>query len=322
MKAIVYDRYGATDVLALRDIDKPTVADDGVLVHVRAAAANPLDWHYMKGEPYIMRLQSGLRGPKRHVLGNDMAGVVEAVGNAVTRFHAGDAVIGDVDGSFADYASASEAILAPKPANLPFEQAAAVPVAAVTALQGLRDHGRVQSGQRALIIGASGGVGTFAVQLAKAFGAEVTGACSTRNVDMVRSIGADHVIDYTHEDVITPGQQYDIIFQLAGIRSPSDCRRALTRTGTLILSSGESTGHWVGPIGRMATAVALSPFVSQRLVSFIAKRSGDDLRYLTALIEQGTVTPVIDRTYVLSEVPEAIRYVEQGHTRGKIVIVV
>jgi NADPH:quinone reductase-like Zn-dependent oxidoreductase len=249
-----------------------------------------------------------------------MAGEVEAVGNAVRRFHLGDQVIGDVDGSFADYTGAPERLLAPKPANLTFEQAAAIPVAGVTALQGLRDHGRIQSGQQVLIIGASGGVGTFAVQLAKAFGAEVTGVCSTRNVDLVRSIGADHVIDYTHDDFMRQERRYDLIFQLAGTRSPSDCRRALTPTGTLLLSSGESTGHWIGPIGRMVTAAALSPFVSQRLGAFLAKRNADDLRYLTALIEQGTVTPVIDRTYVLSEVPDAIRYLEQGHSRGKIVI--
>jgi NADPH:quinone reductase-like Zn-dependent oxidoreductase len=322
MKAIVQDTYGSPDVLQLKDIDKPIVTDDGVLVRVRAAAANPLDWHFMRGQPYIMRPQSGLRSPKRSVLGNDMAGEVEAVGKNVTRFRSGDEVFGDVNGSYAEYASVSEDLLGLKPANLTFEQAAAVPVAGVTALQGLRDQGRIQSGQKVLIIGASGGVGTFAVQIAKSFGADVTGVCSTRNVEMVRSIGADHVIDYTQEDFNRSGQRYDLIFQLAGTRSPSDCRRALTSKGTLVLSSGESDGRWIGPVDRIIKAVLLSPFVSQRLGPFLAKPNKEDLQVLKELIEASKVTPVIDRTYPLSEVPAAIRYLEEGHARGKIIIAV
>src|SRR5712691_3441651 len=310
MKAIVYDRYGSADVLELMSIDKPVVKDDQVRVRIRAASANPLDWHFMRGQPYIMRPQSGLRSPKRRVLGNDMAGEVEAVGRNVTRFRPGDEVMADVNGSFAEYTSVSEDILGLKPANLTFEQAAAVPVAGVTALQGLRDQGRIRSEQKVLIIGASGGVGTFAVQIAKSFGAHVTGVCSTRNVDMVRSIGADHVIDYTQEDFTQSGQKYDLILQLAGTRSPSDCRRALTSKGVLVLSSGESSGRWIGPVDRIIKAVVLSPFVSQRLVALVAKRSKEDLQVLKELIEAGKVTPVVDRTYPLSDVPEAVRYVE------------
>jgi NADPH:quinone reductase-like Zn-dependent oxidoreductase len=321
MKAIVYDRYGSADVLDLKNIDKPVVRDDQVLVRIRAASANPLDWHFMRGQPYIMRPQSGLRGPKRRVLGNDMAGEVEAVGKNVTRFRPGDEVMADVDGSFAEYTSVSEDILGMKPANLTFEQAAAVPVAGVTALQGLRDQGRIRSGQKVLIIGASGGVGTFAVQIAKSFQADVTGVCSTRNVDMVRSIGANHVIDYSREDFTESGK-YDLILQFAGTRSPSDCRRALTSKGTLVLSSGESSGRWIGPVGRIIKAIVLSPFVSQKLGTLLAKRSKEDLQVLGELIEAGKVTPVIDRTYPLSEVPEAIRYLEEGHARGKVVITV
>jgi NADPH:quinone reductase-like Zn-dependent oxidoreductase len=322
MKAIVYTKYGPTDVLELKDIDKPVVKDDDVLVHIRAGSANPLDWHFMKGEPYIARLQLGLRRPKRNVLGNDMAGEVEAVGKNVTRFRPGDEVMGDVNGSFAEYACASEELLAVKPANLTFEQAAAVPVAGLTAVQGLRDHGRIQAGQTVLIIGAGGGVGTFAVQLAKELGGHVTGVCSTTKVDLVRSLGADHVVDYTQEDFTRTGQRYDLIFQLAGTSSPSDCRRALTSRGTLLLSSGESPGRWIGPIGRIIKALVLSPFVRQRLVPFEAKRNKQDLALLAELTEAGKVTPVIDRTYPLSEVPEAIRYLEEGHARGKIVITV
>lgn len=322
MKAIVYYRYGSADVLELTDVDTPAVTDDGVLLRIRAASANPLDWHFMRGQPYIMRSQSGLRGPKRHFLGNDVAGEVEAVGKSVTRFRPGDEVFGDVSGSYAEYAGVSEDLLAMKPANLTFEQAAAVPVAGITALQGLRDHGRIQPGQRVLIVGAGGGVGTFAVQLAKEFGAHVTGVCSATKVELVRSLGADRVIDYTTSDFARSGERYDLILQLAGTLSPSACRRALTSKGTLLLSSGESNGRWIGPVGRIIKAVVLSPFVSQRLVSFLAKRSTADLDVLKELIEAGKVTPVIDRTYPLSEVPEAIRYLEQGHARGKVVITI
>jgi len=323
LKAITYHTYGSPDVLEFQEVDEPVVNDDEVLVRVRAASANPRDWHLMRGLPSIMRLRFGLRRPTSSLLGSDMAGRVEAVGKNVTRFRPGDEVFAHVlAGGFAEYTCVSEDFLGLKPANLTFEQAAAVPLAALTALQGLRDQGRIQPGQKVLIIGASGGVGTFAVQLGKSFGAEVTGVCSTRNVDMVRSIGADHVIDYTQEDFTRSGQRYDLILQLAGTRSPSDCRRALTSKGTLLLSSGESDGRWIGPIDRIIKAVVLSPFVGQRLVSFEAKRSGEDLRVLKELIEAGKVSPVIDRTYSLGETPEAIRYLEEGHARGKVVITV
>jgi NADPH:quinone reductase-like Zn-dependent oxidoreductase len=323
MKAIVQDRYGSPDVLELREIDKPVVEDDEVLVRVRAASANPADWHFMRGVPYIMRPQSGLGKPKSSVLGRDISGQVDAVGKDVTRFRPGDEVFANVEaGGFAEYTCVSEGLVAPKPANLTFERAAAVPLAALTAVQGLRDAGQVQPGQKVLIVGASGGVGTFAVQIAKSFGAEVTGVCRTRNVEMVRSLGADHVIDYTQEDFTESGQKYELIFQLAGTRSPSDCRRALTSKGTLVLSSGESDGRWIGPVARMIKAAVLSPFVSQKLGSFLAKPNQDDLQFLKELIEAGKVKPVIDRTYPLSEVPDAIRYLEEGHARGKVVITV
>jgi NADPH:quinone reductase-like Zn-dependent oxidoreductase len=323
LKAITYHRYGSPDVLELQAVDEPVVGDDDVLVRVRAVSVNPRDWHFMRGLPYVIRPQFGLRRPKNRYLGSDVAGQVEAVGKNVTRFRPGDEVFADVvTGGFAEYVAVPEDLLELKPANLTFEQAAAVPLAALTALQGLRDHGRIQPGQKVLIIGAAGGVGTFAVQLAKLFGAEVTGVCSTGKVDLVRSIGADQVIDYTRQDFTRSGQRYDVVLQLAGTRSPSDCRRALTPTGTLLLSSGESSGRWVGPIGRIVKALLLSPLVRQRLAPFEAKRSRQDLTAVKELIEAGKLTPVIDRTYSLSEVPEAIRYLEEGHARGKIVVTV
>lgn len=323
MKAIVQDEYGPPDVLELREIAAPVVADDDVLVRVHAASANPADWHFMRGVPYVLRPGAGLAKPKNKVLGRDIAGSVEAVGQDVTQFHAGDEVFANVEsGGFAEYACVSESLLAPKPSNLTFEQAAAVPLAALTALQGLRDKGKVQPEQKVLIIGASGGVGTFSVQIAKVLGADVTGVGSARNVEMVRSLGADHVIDYTKTDFTRSGQKYDLIFQLAGTRSPSDCRRALTPKGTLVLSSGESDGHWLGPVDRMIKAAVLSPFVSQKLGAFLAKPTQQDLQLLRELIEADKVKPVIDRTYSLSEAPEAIRYLEEGHARGKIVITV
>jgi NADPH:quinone reductase-like Zn-dependent oxidoreductase len=322
VQAITYHRYGPPEVLELETVDLPALGDDEVLVRVRAASVNPRDWHYLRGLPYIMR-PIGLRIPGDGGLGSDMAGQVEAVGRAVTRFRPGDEVYAFVlAGGFAEYARVPENVLGPKPANLSFEQAAAVPLAALTALQGLRDHGRVQPGQRVLIIGASGGVGTFAVQLAKLFGAEVTGVCSTRNLELVRSLGADHVIDYTREDFAGNGRRYDLVFQLAGTRSPAAIRRALTPRGRLILSSGESSGRWVGPMDRIVKAAALSPFVPQTLAPFEAKQSRDDLQVLKDLIEAGKLTPVIDRTYPLRETPEALRYLEKGHARGKVVITV
>jgi NADPH:quinone reductase-like Zn-dependent oxidoreductase len=322
MKAIAYHRYGPPEVLGLEEVDEPVVQDDDVLVRVRAASVNPRDWHFLRGLPYVVR-PVGLRRPKSGVLGSDIAGQVEAVGKAVTRFRPGDEVFAFVlSGAFAEHAAVPEAVLGLKPATLTFEQAATVPLAALTALQGLRDHGRVQPGQKVLILGASGGVGTFAVQLAKSFGAEVTGVSSTRNLELVRSLGADHVIDYTREDFTRSGQTYDLIFQLAGTRSPSDLRRALTPKGTLVLSSGESDGRWIGPLGRVIKAAVLSPLVRQRLGTFEAKQSGDDLRVLKELIESGKLAPVIDRTYPLIETPEAIRYLEKGHARGKVVVTV
>jgi NADPH:quinone reductase-like Zn-dependent oxidoreductase len=322
LKAIVCHRYGPPDDLRFEEVDEPVAKDDEVLVRVRAASVNPRDWHFMRGLPAVLR-PLGLRLPKGGVLGSDLAGQVEAVGANVTRFRPGDEVFAHVlEGAFAEYAAVPEGVLWPKPANLTFEQAATVPLAGLTALQGLRDHGRVQPGQKLLIIGASGGVGSFAVQLGKLFGAHVTGVCSTRKVDLVRSIGADHVIDYTQEDFTRDGQRYDLILQLAGTRSPSDCRRALTPKGTLLLSSGESGGRWIGPLDRIIRAAVLSPFVGQRLAPFEAKQRQDDLRLLKELIETGGVSPVIDRTYALTETPEAIRYLEEGHARGKVAITV
>jgi NADPH:quinone reductase-like Zn-dependent oxidoreductase len=326
VKAIVRGRYGSPDVLELTEIDKPEPGDDEVLVRVHAASVNPADWHFLRGTPYIARLQLGLRKPKDRVLGCDVAGQVEAVGKNVTMFRPGDDVFGSPFmhglGAFAEWICISEDLLAPKPAALSFEQVAAVPLAASTALQGLRDHGRIETGYKVLIIGASGGVGTFAVQIAKSFDAEVTGVCSTRNVDMVRSLGADHIIDYTKEDFTQSGQQYDLIFQLAGTRSPSECRSALTSNGTLVISSGESEGRWIGPVDRVIKALVLSALVSQKLATFTVKPNREDLQLLKQFIEDGTLTLVIDRTYQLARVPEAIRYLEEGHARGKVVVTV
>jgi NADPH:quinone reductase-like Zn-dependent oxidoreductase len=322
MKAIAYEEFGSADVLELKEVRKPDVGRDEVLVRVRAASPNPWDWHFMRGLPYIARLAgAGLRKPKKSVLGSDMAGEVEAVGNEVTRFRPGDEVFGFVRaGGFAEYVSAPEELLALKPANLSFQQAATVPLAALTALQGLRDVGEIRSGQKVLIVGASGGVGTFAVQIAKWFGADVTGVCSTRNLEMVRSIGADSVIDYTREDFTRSGQKYDLIFQLAGTTSPSACRRILTPKGRLVLSSGDSPGRFVGPVDRIIKAVLLSLFIGQTLRPLDTKPNSRDLQFLSELIEAGSVTPVIDRTYRLSEAADAIRYLETGRVRGKVVI--
>jgi NADPH:quinone reductase-like Zn-dependent oxidoreductase len=326
VRAIVRDSYGSPDVLELTDIDKPEPADDEVLVRVYAASVNPADWHFLRGVPYIARMQFGLRKPKDRVLGCDVAGRVEAVGKNVTMLQPGEEVFGSPFmhglGAFAEWVCISEDLLAPKPAALSFEQVAALPLAASTALQGLRDQGRIEPGHKVLIIGASGGVGTFAVQIAKSFDAEVSGVCSTRNVEMVRSLGADHVIDYTQEDFTQSGQNYDLILQLAGTLSPSECRSALTSNGTLLISSGESEGRWIGPVDRVIKALVLSPFVSQKIVSFTVKPNREDLQLLKQFIEDGTLTPVIDRTYPLAQVPEAIRYLEEGHARGKVVIIV
>ncbi len=327
MKAIVQDTYGPPrDTARLEDVAMPAVGDDDVLLRVRAASVNPADWHVMRGVPRIARLSFGARRPNDPIQGCDVAGQVDAVGKDVRSFAPGDEVYGCAFmrgfGAFAEYASVPEDVLATKPANLSFDVAAAVPLAALTALQGVRDHGAAAPGRRILIIGASGGVGTFAVQIAKALGAEVTGVCSTRNVDMVRSLGADHVIDYTREDFTRGAARYDVIFQLAGTLSPSACRRALTPKGTLLLSSGESNGRWIGPLVRVIKAQAMSPFVGQTLVSFTVSSNRGDLESLTELVESGQVTPVVDRTYPLAEVPEAMGYLEEGHARGKVVITV
>jgi len=323
MKAIVQDTYGSTDVLELRDIDKPEIADDEVLVRVHAAGVDRGVWHTMTGLPYPIRLAGyGLRAPRTPVPGMDVAGVVEAVGNDVTRFQPGDEVFGIAKGAFAEYARAPESKLAPKPANLTFEQAAVVAISGLPALQALRDHGKVRAGQKVLIIGASGGVGTYAVQLAKAFGAEVTAVCSTTKVDMVRSLGADHVIDYTRDDFADGVSRYDVILDIGGNSSLSRLRRALTPRGTLVIVGGEKDGRWLGGTDRQIRALMLSPFLGQKLGTFISKENHEDMLVLKKLIEAGKVTPVIDRTYPLSEAPQAIRYLEQGHARGKVVITV
>jgi NADPH:quinone reductase-like Zn-dependent oxidoreductase len=323
MKAIVRDTYGSAGVLELRDIDKPEIGDDEVLVRVRAAGVDQGVWHVMTGLPYPIRLAGyGLRAPETPVLGADVAGVVEAVGNDVTRFQPGEEVFGIAKGSYAQYARARADRLAPKPANLSLEQAAVVAISGLTALQAVRDHGRVESGQKVLVIGASGGVGTYAVQLAKAFGAEVTGVCSTTKVDIVRSIGADHVIDYTRDDFAAGEQRYDVIVDIGGNSSLSRLRRALTRKGTLVIAGGETDGRWLGGSDRQVRALLLSPFVGQKLGTFVSRENHEDMIVLKELIEAGKLTPVIDRTYPLSDVPEAIRYMREGRARGKLVITV
>jgi len=322
MKAIVQDSYGAAEVLELRDIDKPEIGDQDVLVRVRAAGVNPADWAVMSGLPYVARPAYGLRTPKNSVRGTDVAGQVEAVGSAVTRFQPGDEVFGWCIGSFADYAAVSQDALALKPANVTFEQAAAVPMAGMVALQALRDHGGVQAGQKVLINGASGGIGTFAVQIAKSMGADVTGVCSTGNAEMVRSIGADQVVDYTHEDFSRSGQRYDFILDNVANHSLSDLRGALTPTGTLVPNGGAFDNHWFAGGGRVISALVVSRFVGQHLRPFLLSPKVEDLDVLKDLIEAGKLTPVIDRTYPLSETSQAIDHVGKGHARGKVAITV
>jgi NADPH:quinone reductase-like Zn-dependent oxidoreductase len=320
MKAIVYRCYGSPDVLKLEDIEKPTPADDEVLVKVVAASVNPLDWHYMRGSPYFMRLGSGLGAPNDTSMGVDFAGTVHAVGGNVKRFKPGDEVFGGTSGAFAEYVTVREdRAVVLKPANMTFEQVASVPIAAISALQALRDKGKLKPGQKVLINGASGGVGTFAVQIARSFGAEVTGVCSTRNVEMVRSIGADHVIDYTQEDYTKSGQRYDLIIDNVGNHSLLANRRVLNPNGNFVIVGG-SKGDWLGPLMGPIKALMLSPFVGQEFVFLMAELHNVDLAILGDLMQAGKVTPVIDRRYQLSEVPAAIRYSEEGHARGKIVI--
>jgi NADPH:quinone reductase-like Zn-dependent oxidoreductase len=322
MKAIVYREYGTADVLRLEEIARPVPKDNQVLVKVRAASANPLDWHEMRGTPYLVRIETGFGKPKNIRLGSDMAGEVVAIGKDVTAFKPGDAVFGVTGGAFGEYVRASEKRIALKPATLSWEQAASVPVAAITALQGLRDKGHVAAGTKVLINGASGGVGTFAVQIAKALGAEVTGVCSTRNLELVRSLGADHVIDYTQQDFAAGDQKYDVILDLVGNRALLDLREALTRDGigVLIGGGGPDNGRWLGAMTGPIKAMFLKPFVSQEISFMLAEVTTVDLGYVAELITAGKVTPVIDRRYALAEVPDAIRYLEEGHARGKVII--
>jgi NADPH:quinone reductase-like Zn-dependent oxidoreductase len=323
MKAIVYHRYGSPDVLSYEEMAKPAPAENEVLIRVRAAAVNPYDWHFMRGEPYAVRIVArGLRKPKDPRLGADVAGVIEAVGKNIKQFKPGDAVLGSCKGAFAEYACASESKLAMKPDNITFEQAASVPIAAFTALQGLRDEGKLQPGQKVLINGAAGGVGTFAVQIAKSFGAEVTGVCSARNVEMVRSIGAAQAVDYTQEDFTKSARRYDVILDCVGNHSFSECRRVLNPRGVYVGAGGTTDNWMIGPLTSALKALVLSWFVSQKQVMVLAKPSKEDLAIMGKLMEAGKVTPVIDRSYSLSEVPDAIRYLEAGHARGKVVITV
>ena len=321
MKAIVYRCYGPPDILKSEDIEKPTAADNEVLVKVRAASVNPLDWHYMRGTPYLVRADAGLGKPTDPRLGVDFAGTVEAVGKNVKRFKPGDEVFGGRDGAFAEYVTVrEERAVVLKPASVTFEQAASVPIAAITALQALRDKGQIHPGQKILINGASGGVGTFAVQIAKSLGAEVTGVCSTRNVTLVQSLGADHVIDYTREDFTKGRERYDLIVDTVGNHPLLEYRRVLTPKGMFILIGAPNEGRWLGGVSVMLKAMMLSPFVSQQFVPFLAELNQKDLTVLGDLMQAGKLTPVIDRRYKLSEVPAAIRYLEQGHARGKVVI--
>jgi NADPH:quinone reductase-like Zn-dependent oxidoreductase len=317
MKAALYTQYGPPDVLQITDVEKPVPSDQEVLIRVRAASLNPLDWRLMSGRPYIARLFLGLR--PRVTPGRDVAGQVQAVGKNTTQFKPGDEVFGTCQGAIAEYACAAESALVTKPAGVTFEQAASVPVAAYTALQGLRDHGRLEPGQRVLINGAAGGVGTFAVQIAKSLGAEVTAVCSAKSLEMIRSIGADHVIDYAREDFTRNAQRYDVIFDCIANHSPSACRRVLNPDGACVIAGGPKQLERL--LAHALKTLALSWFVRQRFVMFIAKRSQADLTTMGELMTAGKVTPVIDRCYRLNEAAEALRYLEAGHARGKVVIV-
>ena len=322
MQAIVYCDYGSPDVLKIETVEKPVPTDSQVLVRVRAAAVNPLDWHYMRGSPRIARMEMGLRKPKVIRLGADFAGTVEAVGSAVTRFKPGDEVFGARTGAFAQYVTVRESYVASKPSNISFEQAAAIPVAALTALQALRDQAGLQSGQKVLINGASGGVGTFAVQIAKALGAEVTGVCSGRNVELVQSLGADSVIDYTKENFTAGETRYDVIIDNVGNHPVPDVRRVLTPAGKYVMVGGPS-GGWVDPMPRVLSLVVTSWFVDQDLRFFISRLDQKDLALLGDMIEAGKITPMIDRTYTsLSQVPQAIAYLETGRARAKVVVTI
>jgi len=321
MKAVVRDGYGSPDVLKLEEIDKPELVDDGVLVRVRAASLNRGDWYGLTGKPFAVRTMTGLVKPKQRVLGVDFAGTVEAVGKDVTQFRPGDEVFGGRSGSLAEFVCVRVGV-ALKPASVTFEQAAAVPVAALTALQGLRDRGQIQPGQKVLINGASGGVGTFAVQIARALGGEVTAVCSTRNVDVVRSLGADHVVDYTREDFTRSGRRYDLMLDVAGSRSWSEVKTVLTPQATVVMAGAPKGNRLLGPLGHVAKFRLASLRSSQKAVFFIAKFNKADMVVLRDLLEAGQVKPVIDRQYELSEIADALRYLGEGHAQGKIVITV
>ena len=323
MKAIIQDKYGSAETLELGDIGRPAIGDDDVLVRVHAAGLQIGYWHVMTGQPYLMRVIGfGLRAPRARVRGMDVAGTVEAVGQRVAQFRPGDKVFGTCDGVFAEYARARADQLAAKPTNFTFAQAAALPTSACTALQALRDIGQIKPGQGTLIVGESGGIGLFGVQLAKAFGADVTGVCSTAKVGLVRSLGADHIIDYTKEDFTRGGRRYDLILDLGGSRPLAQLRRALTQQGTLVLVGGEGGGRWLGGLDRVLRAVVLSLFVRQRLRPVSGAANATDLRTLTELVEAAKVTPVLDRMYALNEVPDAMRALAAGRTRGKLVVAV
>jgi NADPH:quinone reductase-like Zn-dependent oxidoreductase len=322
MKAAVYSSYGPPDVVQIKEAEKPVPKDNEVLLKVRAASVNPLDWHFMRGTPYFVRIATGLRKPKDTRLGVDVAGQVEAVGRNVAQLKPGDEVFGTCRGAFAEYVCTSDSALVTKPNNITFEQVASVPVAALTALQAFRNKANLQPEQKVLINGAAGGIGTFAVQIAKSFGADVTGVCSTRNVDMVRSIGADWVIDYCHEDFTRSGRRYDLILDLVGNHSMLACRRVLNPKG-IYVGAGAPSGRWmIGPLARGIISPLLSSLVNQKLVMVLAKPNKNDLIIIRELLESGKITPVIDKRYTLSDVRGAIRYLEAGHARGKVVIAV
>jgi len=321
MQAITRTAYGPPEVLELREVEKPMVGETELLVRVHAAAVNPVDWHELTGVPYLVRLREGIRRPKSQRLGADFAGTVEAVGPSVTRFQPGDEVFGGKHGSLAEYLVVPEdRAVVSKPAGVTFEQAAAVPIAGITALQALRDKGQLRPGQKVLVNGASGGVGTFAVQIAKALGARVTGVCSTRNVDPVRSLGADRVIDYTQEDFTRSGERYDLMLDIAGSRSESDRRRVLAREARVVLVGGKKTKWLIGALVKIMLLALASKFRSQKVVPFLAKLNREDMETLREMLEAGTLVPVIDRSYPLSEAPAALAYLGEGHARGKVVV--
>lgn len=322
MQAIVYERFGGPEVLSLRDVERPNLEEDRVLVRVSAASMNPYDWHMIRGLPFIARATAGLRSPKHPIPGADFAGVIEEVGASVTEFAPGDEVFGSGPGAFAEYIAARGRSIVKKPENVTFEQAAAVAMAGMTALQGIRDHGKLRSGQKVLINGASGGVGTFAVQIAKAMGGEVTGVCSDRNVDLVRSIGANHVVDYTDEDFTRSGCRYDLIFDVVSTQPMSAIRRSLTDTGTYVTAGAVKMGNWIGPFSHLARVKLGSIMGKPTMMSMLTKGSNDDLLVLQQYLASGEVVPVIDRSFSLADTPDAMAYLETMRARGKIVITV